>query len=260
MKKMKDILKRKVSVGLVVILLTAQLPVTTFAVETVKQETAAEPVTTQEMTAASEAPEQTKNETAAEGEIAPEQPEDKTGDETPVEAAVPIEPSTLAEAAKDGSEDETEKQDVQEADKTEAASNGDKEKEEDKASEEKKTPAIKESRSVDGVRITVEAEEGVFPEGAVLSAEKVTKTREEETLEAVEEERPGEQNVAASYTFDIKVLDRDGNEIQPADESTETEAGYFKSDVDSNLLGGYGKGKDEVRCGDETGRGGRSEA
>jgi hypothetical protein len=76
MKKMKDILKRKVSVGLVAVMLVSQTPATAFAEETVKQETAAEPVSTQEMTAASEAPQQTKNETAVESEIALEQPED----------------------------------------------------------------------------------------------------------------------------------------------------------------------------------------
>ena len=96
-------------------------------------------------------------------------------------------------------------------------------------------PAFEQSETVDGVKITVGAEEGVFPEGAVLSAEKVTKTREEEALEAVEEERPGEQNVAASYTFDIKVLDRDGNEIQPADESRVKLSFKLEEVADSNL-------------------------
>ncbi len=122
MKNMKERWKRA-AIGLAAILLTVQLPVTAFAEETVMQETVAEPVTTQEMTAASEAPEQTENkvaseapeqsenETAAEGETAPEvpeqpegtvapetpeQPETGTGDEAPVEATVPVEQATPA--------------------------------------------------------------------------------------------------------------------------------------------------------------------
>ena len=51
MKKMKDILKRKVSVGLVAVMLVSQTPATAFAEETVKQETAEVPVFMQEITA-----------------------------------------------------------------------------------------------------------------------------------------------------------------------------------------------------------------
>ena len=68
-------------------------------------------------------------------------------------------------------------------------------------------PAFEESETIDGVKITVAAEEGVFPEGAVLSLEKVTKEQEKQAEDAVEAERSEEQNVAASYTYDIKVLD-----------------------------------------------------
>ncbi|MCR4590154.1 MAG: hypothetical protein K5668_04985, partial [Lachnospiraceae bacterium] len=96
-------------------------------------------------------------------------------------------------------------------------------------------PAFMQSETVDGVKITIGAEEGVFPEGAMLSAKKVTKEREEEALEAVEEERPEEQNVAASYTYDIKVLDKDGNEIQPADESKVKVSFKLEEVSDSNL-------------------------
>ena len=59
-------------------------------------------------------------------------------------------------------------------------------------------PAFEESETIDGVKITVAAEEGVFPEGAVLSVEKVTKEQEKQAEDAVEAERSEEQNVAAS--------------------------------------------------------------
>ena len=114
-------------------MLTAQLPVPVFAEETVKQETAEVPVATQEMTAAAEVPEQTEDKAVA---GTPEEPGDKTGDEAPVGTTGSVEQSNPAEAAEDGSEDETEKQDVQEADKKEAASDNDKEKEEDKSAED----------------------------------------------------------------------------------------------------------------------------
>lgn len=217
MKNMKERWKRAAAIGLAAILLTAQLPVTAFAEEAVMQETAAEPVTTQEMTAASEAPEQPEGIIAPEqpeGTAAPEQPEIGTGDEAPVEAAVPVEQSIPAEAAQDGSGDEAEKQE---------------------ATEPVKAPAFKESRSVDGVTVTVEAEEGVFPEGAVLSVEKVTAAEERKAEEAVENERPDGQNVAASYTYDIKVLDRDGKEIQPADESKVKVSFTLEEVADANL-------------------------
>jgi len=219
MKNLKERWKRA-AIGLAAILLTVQLPVqlpvTAFAEEAVKQETAAEPVITQEMTAAAETSEQTENKVASETSEqtedkavsdTPEEPGDKNGDEAPVEAAVPVERSTPAEASDKGSEDEA----------------------------EKKTPAFKESSSLDGVRITVEAEEGVFPEWTELSVEKVTKAQEEEAQEAVEDKRPEEQNVAASYTYDIKVLDKDGNEIQPADESKVKVSFTLEEVADANL-------------------------
>ena len=80
-------------------------------------------------------------------------------------------------------------------------------------------PVFEQSAFADGVKITVTADEGVFPEGARLFADKLTKAKEEAAQEAVESERDEDQNVAVSYTFDIKVLDQEGKEIEPADQS-----------------------------------------
>ncbi len=95
------------------------------------------------------------------------------------------------------------------------------EKEDEESSEEEAEdyPAFEETVRIDGVKITVSAEEGVFPEDASLSVKKVTSTQEKKAKEAVEEERDEDHTVAVSYTYDIKVLDADGEEIQPADES-----------------------------------------
>ena len=105
---------------------------------------------------------------------------------------------------------------------------------------------------IDGVLINVSAEEGVFPEDAILSVKKVEYHEEEveigpeeapetdqesgeeispqleevlnrevdnEAVEAIEqavsEARNEDKNVAISYTYDIKVLDSEGNEIEP---------------------------------------------
>ncbi len=71
-----------------------------------------------------------------------------------------------------------------------------------------------ESVTVDGVIITVNAPAGVFPAGAVLSVESVPTEKVEA---AIEQERENGRNVAVSYTFDIKILDAERNELQPAD-------------------------------------------
>ena len=75
--------------------------------------------------------------------------------------------------------------------------------------------AFEKSVTVDGVVITVTADEGVFPEDATIEARKVTTNEEKEVEEAIDEVRDDAKNVALSYTFDITVYDKDGNEIEP---------------------------------------------
>ncbi len=95
---------------------------------------------------------------------------------------------------------------------------------------------FEESGTLGGVTITVEAEEGVFPEDAVLSVKEAGRSQEKQAEEAVEEERPEDQNVAASYTYDIKVLDKEGNELQPAD-GADVKVSFTLDEVaDSNLM------------------------
>ncbi|SNU08064.1 Listeria/Bacterioides repeat-containing protein, partial [Lachnospiraceae bacterium] len=78
-------------------------------------------------------------------------------------------------------------------------------------------PAFSETEVIDGIKIEVSAPEGVFPEGSLLKVEKVEKAQQKKVDAAVEESRSEGKNAAISYTFDIKVLDKDGNEIQPSD-------------------------------------------
>lgn len=96
-------------------------------------------------------------------------------------------------------------------------------------------PAFEQSKSIDGVKVSVTADEGVFPEVATLSVEKVTVEQEKQAEEAVEDERPADQNVAVSYTYDIKVLDKDGNEIEPADSSKVKVSFKLEEVADDNL-------------------------
>ena len=75
-------------------------------------------------------------------------------------------------------------------------------------------PPFDQSKTVNGVTVRVIADEGVFPEGAVLSVAAVPTAQVES---AIEGEREAGQTVAVSYTFDITILDANGNELQPAD-------------------------------------------
>ena len=81
-------------------------------------------------------------------------------------------------------------------------------------------PAFSQSASVDGVTITVSADEGVFTEGAYLSVESVPVSAAGMIDAAVDNARDADATVVVSYVFDIKVLDAEGNEIQPADEQS----------------------------------------
>ena len=80
-------------------------------------------------------------------------------------------------------------------------------------------PAFDQSRTVNGVVVTVKAGEGVFPEGAVLSVKQVPVYQAVE--EALNAERDEERNVVVSYTFDIKVINPETEEeYQPANDQS----------------------------------------
>lgn len=91
------------------------------------------------------------------------------------------------------------------------------EKEVEEEAQKEQAESFNADVELDDVIIKAEAEAGVFPEGAILTAEKVTDKEAEDASYAVDEVRPDNLNVADSYTFDIKVVDEEGNELQPAD-------------------------------------------
>ena len=98
-----------------------------------------------------------------------------------------------------------------------------------------KMPACELTQSIDGVRIMISADEGVFPEGVTLKVQKVSSYKEKLAEEAVESERESHKNVAVSYTWDIKVIDKEGKEVQPKDESKVKVSFKLEEVADKNL-------------------------
>ncbi len=95
--------------------------------------------------------------------------------------------------------------------------------------------AFFESVNIDGVIISVRAEDGAFPKGVTLSVKRLPLRAQLFVEEAVERERTEGASVAATYTFDISVIDADGNELQPAD-GFEVEVSFELAEVaDQNL-------------------------
>ncbi len=86
-----------------------------------------------------------------------------------------------------------------------------------------------------GVTVKVEAEAGTFPEDVQLVAEVAGSDEEKEAAAAVDEVRAADTNVAASYTFDIKIVDTDGNELQPAEGKTVNIRFELGEAADANL-------------------------
>ena len=92
--------------------------------------------------------------------------------------------------------------------------------------EEKQEAPFEEQVVIDGVEITVSAPEGVFPAGSELSVTKVTKKDDLLKIEdAVSPERLEDQNVASTYSFDIKVL-LDGEEVVPYTEEEKVKVSF----------------------------------
>lgn len=89
-------------------------------------------------------------------------------------------------------------------------------------------PVFEESQKISDITVTVKAEEGVFPEGARISVRELSEEEQKKADAAIEAERPENTNVAKAYSYDIKVLDPDGNDLQPAGEKS-VEISFRKS-------------------------------
>lgn len=155
---------------------------------------------------------------------------------TPAETSAAAQSATdpaIASASVTESETESEEGTAEESEEEEETTEAEEEAEDE--DEEETSPAFSETAEIDGVTISVTASGGVFPEGATLSVSKAEAAEEAVAENAVDNVRSNDKNVAASYTYDIKVLDKDGNEIQPAD-SNKVKISFTLSEVaDSNL-------------------------
>ena len=129
------------------------------------------------------------------------------------------EASQLIEAESENVQSDEESEEVQseesESENNESEEAQSEEENEVKSLEEATAKEFNESVTVDNIVITVTAEKGVFPEGSTVSARKAQKLEEELAEDVISKVRDADKNVAASYTFDIKVFDKEGKEIQP---------------------------------------------
>ena len=76
--------------------------------------------------------------------------------------------------------------------------------------------AFQQEKEISGVLVSVKADPGVFPSGAKLQVKKVGKAAEQKVDSALKEKLlENQENLLQSMIFDISVLDKDGEEVQP---------------------------------------------
>ena len=76
----------------------------------------------------------------------------------------------------------------------------------------------------------------MFPEGASLFVRAVDPSEIAPAEESIEEERDDNVKVASSYTFDIKVFDAEGNEIQPDTSKGKVYVSFAMAEADNTNL------------------------
>ncbi len=107
------------------------------------------------------------------------------------------------------SEESEESDQTDETDETEETEETEESEEEE---EEEELVAFSAEAVIDGVLISVSADEGVFPAGSYMVA---TRAYDAGAEALVDSSRAGGVNVVRSLTFDISIYDEDGNEIEP---------------------------------------------
>ena len=81
---------------------------------------------------------------------------------------------------------------------------------------EESEEAFLQEKEISGVLVTVKADPGVFPTGAKLQVKKVGKVAEQKVDSALKEKLlENQENLLQSMIFDISVLNKDGEEVQP---------------------------------------------
>ena len=72
-------------------------------------------------------------------------------------------------------------------------------------------------KTEDGINVVVDAKPNTIPKNSTLEIEKITDESEEAIKESINEVKGNKVNIAKSYTYDICILDKNGNEIEPND-------------------------------------------
>ena len=99
--------------------------------------------------------------------------------------------------------------------------------------------AFHDSKTIDGVEITVKAEKDVFPEGAILHVDRVTNADNKEKIEnAINNEVKMEtinKTIEELIAFDITITDADSNELQPDTSKGEVKVSFAKLSMTENV-------------------------
>ncbi len=145
----------------------------------------------------------------------------ETGDETVIEETA-------------GEETITQEEDLEEQLTTASGAETVKEEEETKeeetvsesGEEEKVSKPFNESKTIGDVTITVKAEAGAFPDGSYLTVKEIASNTDMSS---------DDETLAASYSYDITIYDKDDNEIEPAEGKNVSVSFSMERIADSNL-------------------------
>lgn len=97
-------------------------------------------------------------------------------------------------------------------------------------------PAFESVNVSDGVKVTVKADPGVFPENSYVVVRKAATEEEMLVEEAVSKLETEDVNLAKAFTFDITVFDSEGNIIEPDNTMGEVSVSFELAEVeDVNL-------------------------
>ncbi len=119
-----------------------------------------------------------------------------------------VETEVSLEVSEETSEDCDASEDVEKSEAEETESS-------ESEAEEDETEAFEMEQTCADVTVCMSAPEGVFPKGAYFEVREVNNYEEENIDKAISEISDSNEQVAASYTYDITVYDKDGNEIEP---------------------------------------------
>ena len=99
----------------------------------------------------------------------------------------------------------------------------------EKAISEESEEAFHEEQEISAVLVTVKADPGVFPKGAKLQVKKVGKAAERKVDSALKEKLlENQENLLESMIFDISVLNKDGEEVQPDTTKGEVKVQFYQ--------------------------------